>query len=55
MSSSVTGPAVMPSGGSEERALYSLNRRFAAGFDMVWEGLRVVVEAVAAGSQRGGC
>lgn len=35
MSSSVTGPAVMPSGGSEESDLYSLKRRFAAGFDMV--------------------
>lgn len=35
MSSSVTGPAVMPSGGSEENDLYSLNRRLAAGLDMV--------------------
>jgi hypothetical protein len=30
MSSSLTGPAVMPSGGSEERDLYSLKRRLDA-------------------------
>lgn len=30
MSSSERGPAVMPSGGSEERPLYSLKRRFEA-------------------------
>ena len=30
MSSSVTGPAVMPSGGSEERPRYSLKRRLEA-------------------------
>ena len=36
MSSSVTGPAVIPSGGSEESALYSLKRRFAAGLDIVY-------------------
>lgn len=37
MSSSFMGPAVMPSGGSEERARYSLKRRFAAVEAMVAE------------------
>ena len=35
MSSSVTGPAVMPSGGFVERFLYSWKRRFCATDDMV--------------------
>jgi hypothetical protein len=35
MSSSLTGPAVMPSGGSDARALYSLKRRLEAGLAIV--------------------
>lgn len=35
MSSSVTGPAVMPSGGLVERFLYSWKRRFCATEDIV--------------------
>lgn len=36
MSSSLMGPAVMPSGGSEERDLYSLKRRFEADEAISW-------------------
>jgi hypothetical protein len=37
MSSSLTGPAVRPSGGSEESALYSLKRRLEAEDAMLCE------------------
>ena len=49
MSSSDTGPAVMPSGGEEVRFLYSWKRRFEARADAIvrfgWErgSVRIVV------------
>src|SRR5436190_4619132 len=43
MLSSLTGPAVIPSGGSWERVRYSLKRRFAASEDVVMMDFRICV------------